>query len=514
MNNLFSVRIETLGCRLNQVESEALAVKFQETGFSLFVKKKYRPNSDTYNINDAPHVDNNSDNKTSSDIESVALCVLNTCTVTGKAEQKARRIIRLLLKECKYAIVLVTGCYAELESEFIESLDSRVLAFSGKKKDELDGLANFLKNNFCSSFDFVNLESENERQKFSDELRSSILKFRDGIYSKTADEKNYIKLRQKNPKKLFKLSSPIFVFHSRASLKVQDGCNSNCAYCRIRLARGHSISLPAEEAVNRIKQIEKNGANEVVLSGVNLAQYRDKTVGRFPQLLNALLENTNHIRIRISSLYPETITPEIMPVLKNERICPHFHLSLQSGSDKILKLMQRPYCKEDVINAITRLREVKDNPFIGCDIITGFPSESDEDFEQSYELCKDYKIPGAHVFPFSARPGTVAYKMKNQVPQRESGKRAARLSALTNELSKEYSESCIGKSYFAILEKPIAGKPLQVMTENYLTLKLNLTEDENSDKQFKGGEALFVKVAEDAKSCDIVDLGSSKFELN
>ncbi len=487
MSSFFSIRIETLGCRLNQVESEALAVKFQETGFSLFVKKKYQNNYE--------------ENSTCSDIESVALCVINTCTVTGKAEQKARRIIRLLLKECKHAVVLVTGCYAELESDFIENMDPRVIAFSGKKKDELYDLADFLKNNFLNSFDSLEMKDEKSKEEFCSLLKYAIVKFRKTIY-----DKKPLKLNQK---KLFKLSSPVFVFHSRASLKVQDGCNRKCAYCRIRLARGSSISLPAEEAVNRIQQIEQNGANEVVISGVNLAQYWDRAVGGFPQLLALLLDKTKHIRIRISSLYPETITPEIMPVLKHERICPHFHLSLQSGSDKILSLMQRPYCKADVINAITRLREVKDNPFIGCDIITGFPSESDEDFEESYALCRDYKIPGAHVFPFSARPGTVAFSMKNQIPQRDSGQRASRLTALTKQLSKEYSESCIGKTYFAILEKPIAGKDLQVMTENYLTLKLNLPEEDSGKidaNKLKGGEALFVKVAGDAASCELVKI--------
>ncbi len=462
--------IYTLGCRLNQCESEAIADSFKNANF-LVTKPS----------------------------EICDIYVVNTCTVTTKAEQKARRIIRLLLKECEHAVVLVTGCYAELESAFIEKMDPRIIAFSGKKKDELYDLADFLKSTLFKASDSNTASTYKNTAEFSNMLKYAILKFRETIYAKKA--------LKANKKKLFKLSSPVFVFHSRASLKVQDGCNSNCAYCRIRLARGRSISLPAAEAVKRIQQIEKNGANEVVLSGVNLAQYWDREVGRFPALLALLLESTENIRIRISSLYPETITPEIMPVLKHERICPHFHLSLQSGSDKILSLMQRPYRKQDVINAINRLREVKDNPFIGCDIITGFPSESDEDFEQSYALCKDYKIPGAHVFPFSARPGTIAYSMKNQVPQRDSGQRAARLNSLTKELSAEYSQSCIGKKYFAILEKPIEGRPLQVMTENYLTLTLDLSKSAEdlqlNSSQIKGGEALLVEVSKDAKSCFI-----------
>lgn len=447
MNILFSVRIETLGCRLNQVESEALAVRFSEAGFTVYPSDKSCP---------------------------IRLCIVNTCTVTGKAEQKARRLIRLLLKAHTEAVILVTGCYAELEAETIEKINCRIIAFSGKKKDELYEFAGFIKSAFADKAEEnINVEA----------VKNIILQFRNKIYS----EKN----TQLNADTMFKLSAPVFLFHSRASLKVQDGCNNACSYCRIRLARGKAVSLPAEEAVRRIRQIEQNGACEVVLSGVNLSQYWDKQTGTFADLLLLLLQNTEHIRIRISSLYPECIDNAILPVLKDKRICPHFHLSIQSGSDTILKAMNRQYCRADIVRAVQSLREVKDNPFIGCDIITGFPSESEEDFEQSFSLCSELKIPGIHVFPFSARPGTKAFVMKAKIPERESGIRAQRLSALSKKNYAEYLSLCNGKVFFAIVEKPVKNRTLEVVTENYLSLPL---KTENSADTYAGGEGVFVKI--------------------
>jgi len=458
MNDFFSVRIETLGCRLNQVESEALAVRFAETGFNVFSKENKDSSSD------------------------VKLCIVNTCTVTGKAEQKARRLIRLLLKQHEDAVLLVTGCYAELEAEAIENIDKRVIAFSGKQKDELDGLPVFLKD-----ADFNALTG----------LKDLILSFRSNVYLKKTKEnlldKNSLLNKSDSLKSMFKLSSSTFFFHSRASLKVQDGCNNACAYCRIRLARGTSISLPVEEAVRRIVQIEQNGAHEVVLSGVNLSQYKDELYGGFASLLSMLLKNTTQIRIRISSMYPECVDEDVLKVIEDKRICPHFHLSVQSGSNKILKAMNRPYIEADIRHAIYNLRKVKDNPFIGCDIITGFPSETEEDFLKTFTMCEDLKIPGIHVFPFSARPGTKAFLMRPQVPEREAGRRASLLSALSEKNYQSYLASCNGKRFFGVIEKPVKNQPLRVVTENYLSLPLKVHAGSES---YRGGEGIFVLIKE------------------
>ena len=459
MSNFFSVRIETLGCRLNQVESEALAVRFAECGFDVFSKEA------------------------ETSILPVKLCIVNTCTVTGKAEQKARRLIRLLLKEHEDAVIFVTGCYAELEADSIEKINKRIIAFSGKKKDELDGLPQFLKDSCLKNKDL---------KEDTVNLKKNLLIFRNKIYSKEDRlDKSFLLKETERRKSMFKLSSPVFVFHSRASLKIQDGCNNACAYCRIRLARGTSVSLPAEEAVRRIVQIEKNGAAEVVLSGVNLSQYRDETYGGFANLLAMLLENTKKIRLRISSMYPECVDDGILEIVANKRICPHFHLSIQSGSDKILKAMNRPYREADIRRAINNLRKAKDNPFIGCDIITGFPSETEEDFLQTFKMCEDLKIPGIHVFPFSARPGTKAFSMRPKVPEREAGRRASLLSELSGKNYQSYLASCNGKLFFGVIEKPQNNEDLRIVTENYLSLPLVVNK---KAENYKGGEGLFVVI--------------------
>ncbi|UTC92412.1 tRNA (N(6)-L-threonylcarbamoyladenosine(37)-C(2))-methylthiotransferase MtaB [Treponema denticola] len=459
MSNFFSVRIETLGCRLNQVESEALAVRFAECGFDVFSKEA------------------------ETSILPVKLCIVNTCTVTGKAEQKARRLIRLLLKEHEESVILVTGCYAELEADSIEKINKRIIAFSGKKKDELDGLPQFLKDSCLKNKDL---------KEDTVNLKKNLLIFRNKIYSKEDRlDKSFLIKETERRKSMFKLSSPVFVFHSRASLKIQDGCNNACAYCRIRLARGTSVSLPAEEAVRRIVQIEKNGAAEVVLSGVNLSQYRDETYGGFANLLAMLLENTKKIRLRISSMYPECVDDGILEIVANKRICPHFHLSIQSGSDKILKAMNRPYREADIRRAINNLRKAKDNPFIGCDIITGFPSETEEDFLQTFKMCEDLKIPGIHVFPFSARPGTKAFSMRPKVPERDAGRRASLLSELSGKNYQSYLASCNGKLFFGVIEKPQNNEDLRIVTENYLSLPLVVNK---KAENYKGGEGLFVVI--------------------
>lgn len=459
MSNFFSVRIETLGCRLNQVESEALAVRFAECGFDVFSKEA------------------------ETSILPVKLCIVNTCTVTGKAEQKARRLIRLLLKEHEESVILVTGCYAELEADSIEKINKRIIAFSGKKKDELDGLPQFLKDACLKNKDL---------KEDTVNLKKNLLIFRNKIYSKEDRlDKSFLLKETERRKSMFKLSSPVFVFHSRASLKIQDGCNNACAYCRIRLARGTSVSLPAEEAVRRIIQIEKNGAAEVVLSGVNLSQYRDETYGGFANLLAKLLENTKKIRLRISSMYPECVDDGILEIVANKRICPHFHLSIQSGSDKILKAMNRPYREADIRRAINNLRKAKDNPFIGCDIITGFPSETEDDFLQTFKMCEELKIPGIHVFPFSARPGTKAFSMRPKVPEREAGRRASLLSELSGKNYQSYLASCNGKLFFGVIEKPQNNEDLRIVTENYLSLPLVVNK---KAENYKGGEGLFVVI--------------------
>lgn len=250
------VHFTTLGCKLNQIESESLASAFLKAGFDVV--------GEDATIPEGP---------------SPVLCVVNTCTVTGKAEQKSRALIRRLLRQWPGTAVLVTGCYAEVERDAIEALDPRVVAFPGSRKDELIALPDALNATLASSPHASALEVA---RNFSRSPGRDV--------------------------PAFTLSTDGFLFHSRASIKIQDGCDNACAYCRIRLARGRSISLADDEVVERVRSIERAGWNEVVLTGVNLSQYRSGS-GDFARLLERLLRETDGIALRISSLYPSGLTP-------------------------------------------------------------------------------------------------------------------------------------------------------------------------------------------------------------
>ena len=406
-----TIRIETLGCRLNQIESEAAAHYFlkdfdvQMQGLSA---------------------------KATEDKNTV-LVIINTCTVTQKAEQKARRIIRLALKKYKNAALLITGCYAQLSAPELLKMDKRIIVLGGQIKSRLVEVPSLLKNYLE--------ENKWKAEAFAEFLNNS-------IKSKPQEKLNF-------PEESFKLAGTSFLSHSRAALKIQDGCNNNCSYCAIHMARGHSVSIDAEVAIKRVQELEEKGNEEVVLTTVNICQYKSEYKGkeiRFPGLLKLLLENTKTIRFRISSLYPEVVDDEFCSVIKDQRVQPHFHLSVQSGSNKILKLMNRVYKAEDVLNACKKLKTAKENPFIACDIITGFPGETNEDFDLTYKLCKDCDFTWIHAFPYSERPGTKAIELPQKVPQSVSDERARKLNELAVKNKIEYIKLFIDKPMDAILE--------------------------------------------------------------
>lgn len=440
-----TVHFETLGCKLNQIETESLANAFESAGFRVDREGDVALREDVSSIGSIylPVGIQTSINKIK---KSPVLCVVNTCTVTGKAEQKARRLIRLLLGKYPDAPVLVTGCYAEVEHDAISAIDPRVVVYPGKRKGELSELPAWLSNRVLHHPEeplILAIRSFCARSIPSGDVGAST----------------------------FNLSTDNFLFHSRASIKIQDGCNNKCAYCRIRIARGGAVSLDPGEVIDRIRKIGEAGWNEVILAGVNLSQYRSAD-GDFADLLERILKETDRIAIRISSLYPERIDDAILPFLADVRIRPHFHLSVQSGSDRILTAMHRPYTAETVYRAAERLRSVRENPFLACDIITGFPGETDEDFQLTLEMCRKIGFAWIHAFPFSARPGTEAWSMKPRVPERIAGERVHILTALAEENHRRYYDSWIGRVLPAIAEKGPDGKNVTAVTENYLSVML------------------------------------------
>ncbi len=405
--------------------------------------------------------------------EDTVLGIINTCTVTGKAEQKARRIIRLMLQKLPNALVIVTGCYAELDSMQIKDIcPDRITILAGTRKSVLSTLAVQMKSNGSLSLS-KNLFTHRTLDDF---VMSCI-----------------------SPSQ-FALYTPVFTQHSRGSLKIQDGCNCACTFCRIHMARGKSVSLSVTEALNRVQELENSGMNEVVLTGVNLSQYAgtDETGNKvsFSSLLKLMIENTNHIRFRISSFYPQSIDDRLCQILADKRVQPFFHLSIQSGSDKILKAMARPHSVEHVVRAIQMIRSAKENPFVSCDLIAGFPGEEEAEFAATQALCEEQNFAWIHAFPFSPRPGTPAKTMKCQIPERIKGERVKWLTDTAVKGKIEYINYWTAKPLSAIVENSrslrIASGESSVchaVTENYLHV-----EFASPERVLKPGELITLRI--------------------
>jgi len=397
------VYVYTLGCRVNQCESEAVAESFATNGHEVL--------------------------RTSS---SADLIIVNTCTVTSKAEQKARREIRLFAKTCP---VLVTGCYAQVNPKEIESLSSNVVVLPLIRKPELLGLAEYLKDR-------------------SDDILSAI--------------KDYVSSEGKRGS-LFDFAPSEFSYHSRSYLKVQDGCDNNCAFCRVHIARGKSQSLDWQTVVQRALEIEKKGYHEIVLTGVNLTMYDHQGRG-LGGLLEHLLEAVGpDMRFRLSSLEPDHIDDLLIRQLKDPRMQPYFHIPIQSASDKVIKRINRVYDSSHLEYVIGRLREVKEDPFLACDIITGLPGEDDKEFEITRSFLQRHGFALMHVFPFSPRPDTALENARDKVPESIRDERAAILRELSLKLNKEYVDRQIGKTAEVILEGRRTGK-WYGLTGNYIKL--------------------------------------------
>jgi threonylcarbamoyladenosine tRNA methylthiotransferase MtaB len=394
----------TLGCKLNQLESEAITDAFLHAGFEHAEK--------------APSV-----------------VIVNTCTVTSKADQKARRVIKKALRDYPKSKVLVTGCYAQLNSENLLKLDD------GKKKR----LFVIKKDSIIDLPDYYN---ENEQ------IENVLEKFSERPLPKTEE-------------RFFQFNPQVFSDHTRSFLKIQDGCDNHCTYCRIRLARGASISLDADEVLSRLRILEKSHA-EAVLTGVNISQYRDeKKAANLARLLEHLLKGTEKIALRLSSLAPDKIDEELIGVLSNKRIRPHFHLSIQSCSKKILEKMGRSYGGKTIEDAVSLLRRAKIDPFLACDIITGFPGETETEFKETFEMCEKLGFAWIHVFPYSKRPGTAAYLFPGMLHETEVTRRVGIFTDLARRGRAEYARRWFGKEVDVLVEKG-GGKLCRGLSENYL----------------------------------------------
>jgi threonylcarbamoyladenosine tRNA methylthiotransferase MtaB len=394
------IAFHTFGCKLNQFETEALASSLRGRGFAVV---PFAGEADAY--------------------------VINTCTVTTRADHKARALVRSLARRRPHAVLVVTGCSAQLEAEALGGLGRNVVVVPQAEKGTL--------------LDF------------------------DGILARVGGAARPVVTAAVDP---FTLTAAEQVFRTRAYLKIQDGCDSRCSYCRVPLARGPSVSLDPGEAVRRAAEMEAAGTREIVITGVHITSYSSKGLA-LAALLERLLAGTEAARFRLSSLEPEAIDGELCRVLAHPRVCQHFHLPVQSGADGILAAMRRPYRSSRVRAAVQDLRAATGDPFLAADVITGFPGETAEDFATTRALVETLSITALHVFPFSPRPGTEAAGLRPAVPERLRSQRARELIAHSRRSTEAYARSWIGREVEVLVEER-RGVSFTGVTGNYLKVSV------------------------------------------
>ena len=398
------VSFYTLGCKLNQAESATIAASFRQHGYEI--------------VDFGQRAD---------------ICFVNTCSVTERAEQKSRQIVRRVVQTMPRAIVVVAGCYCQLHPEVFSQTPGVNLVLGTVNK-----------------FDVLNYLTEITKDSTPLQLVNEL-----------PDSTPFC-----NPEVGY------FTNHTRAFLKIQEGCDMSCSYCSVPLSRGRSRSGLPEQLVRHAQKLVEQSFKEIVLTGVHIGAYGHDLHPRtnLVQLLKKLLAVPGLERIRLSSIDPNEISQELIELVAREnRICPHFHIPLQSGDDEILQRMNRSYRVarfRQVVNQITqRIPEVN----IGTDVIVGFPGETDRHFENTYRLLEELPIGYLHVFSFSPRPGTPAASFTGQIDQSTKKKRSQELHRLNTQKKLAFASKFIGGSLQEVLvERNHSGNMAEGLSKNYL----------------------------------------------
>ena len=397
----------TLGCKVNQYETNAMMQKMIEAGYEVV------------------------DFETKADIY-----IINTCTVTNMADKKSRQMLRRVKEINPEAILVAAGCYAQVAKEKLEQIPEIDLILGINEKNDI----------------VKYVEQASKNTYVSDVLhQTEFLDFGDVTYTEK----------------------------TRAVIKVQDGCNQFCSYCIIPYARGRIRSRKPESVIKEITDVAKEGIKEVVITGIHIASYgKDfNTEYRLIDLLEEIQKVDGIQRIRLGSLEPTLITEEFVTRLKKlSKICDHFHLSLQSGCDETLKRMNRKYTTDQFRHVVELLRNAYPEVHLTTDVIVGFPGETEEEFNKTYEFLKEIKFYKMHVFKYSPRSGTVAAKMPNQIDGNIKEERSNKLIELSDENEKEYNQKYIGKEVEVLLEER-EGEYLKGHTTNYMVVKMKTNEN-------------------------------------
>ena len=370
--------------------------------------------------------------------EQADICLINTCSVTDVAEKKCRQAIHRLVRENPGAFVVVTGCYAQLEPERVSKIEGVDLVLGSNEKADL---VQFLSEAFVS--------------------RNTIATYRT---EKTKDIKTFAPSCSRGNR-------------TRYFLKVQDGCDYFCTYCTIPYARGFSRNPTIASLVAQAEEAVREGAKEIVLTGVNIGDFGKTTGESFVDLVKALDAVEGVQRYRISSMEPDLLSDELIDYCAQSRaFMPHWHIPLQSGSDTVLKLMHRHYDRQLFADKIHRIKEVTPDAFIGVDVMVGCRGETPECFEETYEFLKALDVTQLHVFPYSERPGTSALKIPYVVADADKRERSRRLLELSDEKTYAFYEYYTGQEAEVLFEKAPRGKAMHGFTKNYIRVELSAAE--------------------------------------
>ena len=416
-SNKEMVALTTMGCKVNQYESAALAEDLHKKGFSLV---SFRSPADIY--------------------------IINTCTVTAFSDFQARQLIRRAKRTNPQAKIIVTGCYAQVAAADIAALNGVNLVVGNDQKHTIPAL--------------LQKGAINSNDTLSDDI------FQQNTFCEMPLTK--------------------FPGRTRAFLKIQDGCNSFCSYCIVPFARGKSRSLPPEKVLKAVNRFTQNGYREIVLTGIHLGTYGYdlNPPANLTSVLRQIINCRKDVRLRLSSIEPGEITNELLHLLNKEDIlCPHLHIPLQSGDDKILKLMKRHYDSYFYRMLIEKISIALSDLAIGVDVMVGFPGEGDAEFNNTFKLLQDLPVAYLHVFPYSERPGTTAQKLYPKVPEKTKKERASILRNLSSKKREEFSLRFLGKKLDVLVEKAKDKRTglMKGFSNNYLPVLL-----ENNDSSVGG----------------------------
>jgi len=386
------------------------------------------------------------------------IIIINTCSVTNMSDLKSRKLIRYNQRENKGAITVVCGCSAQYKQEELNDLNIDILIGNNEKSNIVELIENYKKTN----------------KKYISFISSRKLEFED------MEINNFE--------------------HTRAYIKIEDGCNNFCSYCIIPFVRGNVRSKDMDKVIDEAKTLVNNNFKEIVLTGIDTGSYGVDKGYDLTDLLVELSKIDSLKRIRLSSIDIYDLSDKFINFLKNDnKLCDHLHISLQSGSDKILKLMNRKYTGEEYLNTINKIRKVRPNINITTDVIVGFPGETEEDFNDCIEFCKKVAFSKIHVFPYSKRNGTKACVLDNQIDSKTKKDRSRKLIEVSNELELKYYNKFLNKELEVLIEEVDDNYSIG-HTSNYIKVYINNKLDRNEFYRVK-----IIKITKDKIYGEIVE---------